>query len=151
MKTVLIFLVIALMIGFVANFFFASEKRDITKVQIGNLPAQAGNIWNVEVVSSLSDRIKGLSGRESLRKESGMLFIFPESDFHGIWMKDMNFSIDIIWISEELQVVGLYEGVVPESYPEVFRPEAEALYVLEINAGEADKAKIKIGDVVTFF
>ena len=141
-KKILILLISGLLTGIILNFFFAQEKSDISRVQIGE------KIWNVEVVSDLGDRVKGLGDRASLEKSEGMLFIFSKSDFHGIWMKEMNFSIDIIWIDENLKVVGIKNGARPESYPEVFRPEAPAFYVLEINAGEAEEAEIKIGDMV---
>jgi uncharacterized protein len=145
MKIILTLIVIGLLTGFIANFFFAKRENDFSKIQI------AENIWDIEVVSGLKERVKGLGGRVSLGKDSGMLFIFPESDFYGIWMKDMNFSIDIIWIDENLHVVDIKENATPESFPEVFKPESMSLYVLEINAGEAEKAKIKIGSEVKIF
>lgn len=106
--------------------------------------------FKVEIVDTQDKRTLGLSGRESLPDDSGMLFVFENSYFHGFWMKDMNFPIDIIWLDENLKVVHIEKNVQPESFPEVYLPDKPALYVLEINAGEAEKNSIKVGSEIVF-
>jgi uncharacterized membrane protein (UPF0127 family) len=54
----------------------------------------------VTISDSDSERIKGLSGSKELEQNQGMFFIFDQEDFHGIWMKDMNYPIDIIWFDK---------------------------------------------------
>jgi len=110
------------------------------KISIGE------SIFNVEIVDSDTLRSRGLSGRKSLAQNSGMLFIFENSDQHGFWMKEMNFSIDIIWFSQDFKIVTIKKNIMPETYPTIFYPEENARYVLEINAGFSEKSKIKIGD-----
>lgn len=87
----------------------------------------------------------GLSDRPILAENSGLFFIFPYSDTHGIWMKEMNFPIDIIWLDENYQIVAVKENAAPDSYPEVFKPTTPALYVLEVPAGFVQKHKISVG------
>lgn len=82
-------------------------------------------------------RAQGLSGRAALAAGEGMLFVFERSDYWGIWMKDMRFSIDIVWLDEEGRVVGLEAEAAPGSYPDVFVPPLRARYVLELPAGAA--------------
>lgn len=97
----------------------------------------------VEVVESPEDRTKGLSGRQNLADNRGMLFVFEESSQeHCIWMKDMQFSIDIVWLNEKKEVVYLRDNVSPETYPEAFCPDSPAKYVLELPAGKAEKLEI---------
>lgn len=105
---------------------------------------------SAEIATDLESRIRGLSGRELLLENFGLLFIFPESDFHGIWMKEMKFPIDIIWLNREKQIVDLAIDVPPDSYPQVFYPREKALFVLEILAGTAQKIGIKVGDFARF-
>ncbi len=62
----------------------------------------------------------------------------------------MQFSIDIIWISEDLKVVDIKEEATPESYPESFAPKEGAKYVLEVGAGFSKLNNLKIGDSVKF-
>lgn len=91
----------------------------------------------VDVADTQEKRTRGLSGREALQRNTGLLFIFDTSGKHGFWMKDMNFPIDIVWIDENWRVVSVESGVEPETYPTVFYPEESAKYVLELNSGEA--------------
>src|SRR3989338_6374880 len=50
---------------------------------------------------------RGLSGRPSLTKESGMLFVFDDAAYHAISMKDMHFAIDILWFSPNRELIGV--------------------------------------------
>lgn len=104
--------------------------------------------WRIKVAETLPQRVQGLSGIQELPLGAGLLFVFPTDDIHGIWMKDMNFPIDIVWINSEYVVVHIERNVSPDTYPRVFRPSEHARYVLEINGGNGEK--IKIGDEVIF-
>ena len=97
-----------------------------------------GILFNVDVADTKEEREKGLSGRKYLDRNSGMLFVFPDNGNHGIWMKDMNFPIDIIWISENFHIVDIKRDATPDSYPEVFTSTKLAKYVLELPAGSID-------------
>ncbi len=100
----------------------------------------------IEIAETPAELTKGLSGRLTLAENSGLFFIFPYADTHGIWMKEMNFPIDIIWLNENYQIVAIKENATPDSYPEVFTPPTPALYVLEVPADFAKKHKISVGD-----
>jgi len=64
-----------------------------------------------------------------------MLFVFENPGIHGIWMKDMKFPIDIIWLDKDMSVISKELNVSPDTYPQVFYPSREAYYVLEVKAG----------------
>lgn len=99
----------------------------------------------VEEVKSLRDKQKGLSGRESIADNRGMLFIYDEAGKHCFWMKDMKFPIDILWLDESKQVVYIAAHVPPESFPDFFCPPEDAKYVLEVKAGLSDQAGVDVG------
>ena len=105
---------------------------------------------SVEIADSEKERKEGLSGWEKLEKDEGMLFIFDEKDRHAIWMKDMDFSIDIIWLDEKGKVVDLKRNASPESYPNTFFPKDYSLYVLELRAGLIEKLDIELGEQINF-
>lgn len=90
-----------------------------------------------EIADTPELRERGLSGRLELPDHYGMLFIFPEKDTYGFWMKDMYVSIDIIWLSDEGVVLGVERAVSPATYPAVFYPPEPVKYVLETRAGYA--------------
>ncbi len=91
------------------------------------------------------ERTLGLSHRESLCDTCGMLFVFPHDGPHSIWMKDMYFSIDILWLDAGKQVVHLAEDVSPESFPGTFTSPFPARYVLEVPAGFARRFGVSVG------
>lgn len=110
---------------------------------IGEIPMQ------VEIADTPAEREKGLSGRKELKSVKGLLFVFDTADYHGIWMKDMHFPIDLIWISEDLKVIGIEKSLSPSSYPKTFRPPSPARYVVETNVNYADTFGIGVGkDVI---
>lgn len=106
----------------------------------------AQSMIEIEIADSIKERKDGLSGRKELKPNEGMLFIFDEDDYHGIWMKDMNFSIDILWMNTNLEIIHMKKNVSPETFPEVFGSPQKARYVLELPAGFVDKNNIYIGD-----
>ena len=119
---------------------FKSTQIESRKTQIGDLD------YILEVVTNTKDHQKGLSGRINLAPQHGLLFAFPEPGDYGIWMKDMNFAIDIIWLDENQGVIGLAENIQPESYPEIFYADSYSLFIIEINAGEIVETGLKLGD-----
>ncbi len=106
--------------------------------------------FSVRVADTSEERRLGLSGTQPLKQGEGMLFIFENDDFHGFWMKDMKYSLDIIWINADREVVWIEKNISPLTYPNIFTPEVPARYVLEVFAGESDRAGTKIGTKVSF-
>ena len=105
------------------------------------------SVLQVEIAQTTEQKITGLSYRPSLAEGRGMFFIFDTDGGHGIWMKDMQFSIDIIWIDAAMKVVHIEKSVAPDTYPEVFTSPTPARYVLEVPAGYTE-GRISIGDTV---
>ena len=137
---------IALLILFFLGYHFwtAVSFDNIKNIKI------AGQEIGVELASTTTEQNKGLSGRSELLENSGMLFVFAEPGEHSFWMKDMNFPIDIVWISSDMKVVYIKKNATPETYPEAFTPDVDAKYVLEISAGFSDKNGLKAGDDALF-
>lgn len=139
-----IFVISFFAVGFFvfSNFEADNEEEIHTPQNEQQTPTYATTtvtIGDTTIVADIADtpqkRHLGLSGRESLESGRGMLFIFPHSDTYSFWMKDMHFSIDIIWINEKKEVVHVKRNATPNSYPESFQPLKPARYVLETNTG----------------
>jgi uncharacterized membrane protein (UPF0127 family) len=99
----------------------------------------------VEVVDTVAKQQQGLSGRTSLAEGSGMLFAFQTDDIWAMWMKDMNFSIDMLWAQSDGTIVKIERNASPESYPSVFASEVPARFVLEVPAGFTTENGIEEG------
>ena len=113
-------------------------------------------VFPVELAVEPDDRFQGLSGRAFLDSGTGMLFVFEEEDRLRFWMREMEFSLDIVWIGAGCQVVDISEDV-PAPDPGTpldalprYSPDAPARYVLEINGGESAARGLGAGDWVEF-
>jgi uncharacterized membrane protein (UPF0127 family) len=116
------------------------------------LTLPSGKVLQVEVMVKDEDRALGLMFRPSLALDRGMLFIFDAKDFHGIWMKNCKFPIDIVWLDDQKTIVHVQEGAPPCTREPcaVYSPLRRATYVLEINSGQAQREKAAVGAVVAF-
>ena len=107
---------------------------------------------NVEVADTFSKRRLGLGKRTSLNKNWGMLFVFEQMGRHSFWMKDMNFSLDIIWLDNN-RIVHIQKNAKPniigQEFP-IFKPLPLANFVLEIAAGRANELKLNKGDLLSY-
>lgn len=102
----------------------------------------------VELASTEAEREQGLSGRTSLSDGQGMFFVFDTEGVWGIWMKDMRFSLDILWADTNGIIVTIERDVSPASYPKSFYPNVPAAYVLEVPAGFTKAHGIAVGQKI---
>lgn len=133
-----------LVIVLVAYFFYHFEYKNLRQSYTRTSMVFYGDLYDLYVADTPSKRQQGLSGREKLLPNTGMVFKFDTLEQQGIWMKDMNFSIDILWLDEKCKVVA-FKSASPESYPETFTPKAKALYVVELPEGSVSD-KVQVGD-----
>ncbi len=130
-----------------------SEQTHISENYDRSLTIADKNIL-VEVVDTDNARKLGLSYRPSLENNRGMLFDFTNTTDKrpSFWMKDMRFSIDIIWINNGT-VVGIEKNApVPTETTQLptYTPPTNISHVLEVPSGWSDKNNIRIGNAVVF-
>ena len=104
------------------------------------------------VAKTDKDRQIGLSKYKKIDSTQGMVFPFSKASYYPFWMKEMKFSIDIIYIKDG-KIVTIYKNVpTPKdnSNPPVYNSTAPADTVLEVNAGLSQKYNFKEGDKVNF-
>src|SRR3989344_6369116 len=132
--------IIATIFIFAAGLFLIKKDNDsYKKMKLGDV------ILKTEIALSADEKQKGLSGRDYLTKNRAMLFVFRQSGSYSFWMKNMKFPIDIIWLDDELKIIGLEKNINPNTFPEKFSPPSPAKFVLEVNGGWSDENKIKEG------
>jgi uncharacterized membrane protein (UPF0127 family) len=117
-------------------------KPNIKKVTIGN------SIYELQVADTKEERERGLSGQKELKKNGGMILDFNTDGDWGIWMKNMNFNIDIAWLDQSGKVVGIQKNVSPNSYPDSYNASADSRYVIELPHGTLSKNNINTGNFV---
>ncbi|MDD2665965.1 MAG: DUF192 domain-containing protein [Methanocellales archaeon] len=112
-----------------------------------------GTCFYVELATTPDERARGLMFREHLDPDKGMLFIFEEEGVHPFWMKNTLIPLDIIWISEDKEVVFISKNTQPceaDICPSI-NPDKKAKYVLEVNGGVSDKIGLRVGDKALIF
>lgn len=120
-----------------------AETKVIQKVKIGD------NTFKAEVADTPEKKIQGLMFRESLDNDKGMLFPFEDETELTFWMKDTLIPLDMIFIDKNKVIVNIVTAAPCKEMPcKDYPSEKPAMYVLEINGGEAAKLNIKIGDSV---
>ena len=100
---------------------------------------------NAVVADEPSEREIGLGRTESLANDEAMLFVFDRPERHSIWMKDVKYPIDVIWLNQRKEVIYTVESMQPDSYPKSYAPNLPALYVLEMSSGFIDTYNINEG------
>ncbi len=89
----------------------------------------------VTIADTQEEQEQGLSGTVSLPENTGKLFVFKDPGVYGFWMKDMQYPLDLIWIDSSMHIIDINKDVTPQTYPNVFYPPQQVLYVLEVNSG----------------
>lgn len=111
-------------------------------------------VLSVEVAATATEREAGLSGKQELPSGVGTLFLFSSSGSANIWMKGMNFELDLIWIGDRCKVVDIDENVpLPNESEEIitiYRSTAQAEAVIEVLAGSVQELGIRRGSSVLY-
>lgn len=142
-KIFFVFSIIILLI----TFFCLLQKRIIENI---NTIYVSNTAIKVEVANTKEKQYKGLSGKNNLCENCGMLFIFPDKTERTFVMREMLFPIDIIWISGG-KIVKIDESLKQEKLENItqYKSGTEIDMVLEVNAGFAKKNNFRVGDSIT--
>jgi len=106
----------------------------------------------VEVADSPAERKKGLMFRKKLDITEGMLFVFPEEDYRGFWMKNTLIPLEIIFVDKNGIIINIEEAIPePNTYDEdlkTYRSDEPAKYVIETNSTFTEKWNVTEGEKV---
>ncbi len=164
-------LLLALLIGIIlaAIYFFVLDDKEETTMEtppVATTPepqfTEEGTLWflnedqqdtlqqiAIEVADDNEQRAQGMMYRSSMNEEEGMLFIHEQPRIQSYWMKNVKVPLDIIYVSENKEIVTIYQGVMPYSEKSI-PSSSEALYVVEVNAGFTGRHQIEEGDYIDF-
>ncbi len=103
----------------------------------------------LEVADTDAKRIKGLSGREHMAKDHGMIFTSDVVETQCFWMKGMMFPLDFIWLDSDKKIVKIDHNVSPSTYPKQYCV-GNVRYVVELNGGYVTKVELDSGQKLDF-
>ena len=112
-----------------------------------------GQRYAVELADDDAERARGLMFRDTMADDRGMLFIHDTQEPQAYWMKNTRIALDILYFDNDRKLVSQQRGVPPCSLGDAcpsYPSNAPARYVLELNAGQAEKLRLQDGATLTF-
>ena len=112
-----------------------------------------GHRYAVELAQDDAERARGLMFRDAMDADRGMLFIHDTQEPQAYWMKNTKIALDILYFDNDHKLVSQQRDVPPCSLGDACPPypsNAPARYVLELNAGQAEKLKLQDGALLKF-
>lgn len=99
------------------------------------------------------EKFQGLSERNTLAENTGMLFVFQRAGYYQFWMRHVKFPLDILYITGNT-IVATKKNVQNPDYtnqhPPIIKASVPANKILELPAGFSKKYHILVGDTITF-
>ena len=89
-------------------------------------------------------RTRGLMFVENLADDEGMLFVYPQSQEVGIWMKNTPLPLDILFVNADGKVHRIFENAQPQSLG-TMSSDGPVLAVIELKGGSAARLNIRPG------
>lgn len=142
----------SLRLWLIAPLVVAAAQASAAELPPVTVKLPSGTVLAGELAANESDRARGLMFRieQQFGPEQAMVFLFEELGDLSFWMKNMNFAIDMVWLSPDMKVVSIEHDVPPcEKEPcRFYTPMQKAQLVIELYRGTAKKEHLKNGDRV---
>jgi hypothetical protein len=123
------------------HFIYLRQKYRTVRIKIGS-------VWlNALVADTFVKSMIGLMFRKNIKQNECMLFIFKRPGSHSIWMKNMRFAIDVMWLGKDMKIIEIIEGIQPCSrfHCETYGKSNDSMYFIEANSGFVKRNGIKKG------
>lgn len=100
--------------------------------------------YSLEISNNIDLMRKGLSGRDFINKNSGMLFDFGTQKVQGFWMKETKFNLDLILI-DKLEIVVSVKKLIAFS-TKTMVSSVPIRYAIELACGQVRQCGIKVNN-----
>ncbi|MCK0189369.1 DUF192 domain-containing protein [Arenibacter sp. F20364] len=104
---------------------------------------------DIEIADTDYERETGLMYRSSMHPTQGMLFVFEDVSMHYFYMKNTEFPLDLIFVDEQMRIASFQKNAEPMNENSL-SSKVPVKYVLEVNAGLADKWSLAVGDSIVY-
>ena len=122
----------------------AESNRPVFKQIVCSINVNKNNPQelSLDIADNEQKRSYGLMNREDIKPNSGMLFIWKDSQIRNFWMKNTHFNIDLFFLNNQGEIIEIYKNA--KAFDETnIKSKEKVKYVLEMNAGEQN---FKIGN-----
>ena len=115
-----------------------------------------GHSFYVELANTPQLLKQGLTGRQHLQPDRGMLFVFPHPiEKATMWMKGCKIPLDVLFFDSNKRLINSHTMAIPspkqtdETLP-TYSSDKPANYALELPAGTTSRLRIKPAAAITF-
>ncbi len=119
----------------------ASAEMPVIQLKI------ADHTLSTEVAHTQTSRTQGLMYRQSMSENKGMLFVFPETGYHSMWMVNTNIPLSVAFVDEKGMILNI-ANMVPHTRM-AHGAAGMAKYAIEANLGWFWERGIKAGKYVS--
>ncbi|MDX1508553.1 MAG: DUF192 domain-containing protein [Woeseiaceae bacterium] len=138
MRAVLTLLLLAALAASANEDLDAAFERDVLVIEASEFGCYRFDIW---LAVRRDQQVRGLMYVRHLPEDAGMLFVYPSSDYHSMWMKNTFIPLDMIFARSDGTIANIVRDTVPQSLESVSSVEPVS-YVLELNAGTSERLRI---------
>ncbi|MDX1508990.1 MAG: DUF192 domain-containing protein [Woeseiaceae bacterium] len=138
MRAVLTLLLLAALTASANEDLDAAFERDVLVIEASEHACYRFDIW---LAVRRDQQVRGLMHVRHLPEDAGMLFVYPQSDYHSMWMKNTFIPLDMIFARSDGTIANIARDTVPQSLESVGSVEPVS-YVLELNAGTSERLRI---------
>jgi len=145
-------LIILFLLVLIPIFIFLENKENGAVENILSISLN-GNTFDLELAKTLEEKSRGLSFRENLLENQGMIFVYDDEKERSFWMMDTLIPLDVIFLDSAGKIIEIKENMQPceESLGLGSCKPYNSLptkYVIEINAGLCNRLGLKVGEVI---
>ena len=97
------------------------------------------------VASDDTSRARGLMHSAPLAEDEAALFIFPRSERHAFWNRNVPYAIDVAYLDDAMQIVDVQHLGAHQESP--VAPRREARFVIEASRGAFQRLGYGEGDL----
>ena len=114
-----------------------------------------GHSFHVELANTPQLLKQGLTGRQHLQPDHGMLFVFPSPTEATMWMKGCTIPLDVLFFDSNKRLINSHTMAIPSpNQPDhtlpTYSSDKPASYALELPAGTTSRLRIRPASTITF-
>lgn len=150
-RYLLIVIVLGLVLAVFGIFTLGKSKRAIntpSEVETVTVKINDKTKLTTFIPTTLRSSSAGLAVFDEFDDRYAMLFRMPAGIEPALWMKDMKFAIDMVWLDSDDRIVFINHNVGYLDQETIYKApeESPAKCVIELNAGASRKLGLEIGD-----
>jgi uncharacterized membrane protein (UPF0127 family) len=133
------------LVGAAAYYVLLPQLQPHVTLRIGD------GVYNAKVAKTETERTLGLSETSGLRDNQALLLVYDTDAKWPIAMKDMKYSVDVVWLDKDKKAVYIVKNVPPDNYTdEQFISKKDARYIVMLPVGTVAKKSITIDSEAAF-